>query len=226
MPRGRAPKVFVRPLTHLRRGTASPDGPAPLEQGVPAHLAPGQGGAHERAGPHPRRDRPAAGGHRGLGQGGDPRLQPGGDGLPPPSLATTRPQLIEGALRQLGASTPRAYLLKRRIVPGLQPRRGSSLQRTKSWKRSPDPEFDEKAERIQRLYEDPGPRHLLSGEHGPIQPVPGPGLAWAPRGLPKRAAPQLPQGPTGCGSSSGPTRWGQTSSSGRFFARKGFRAHG
>lgn len=143
-------------------------------------------------------------------------------------VATTRPQLLGEPYARWSLSTLRAYLLKRRIVPELSEERlreilaeeGVSLQRTKSWKRSPDPETDEKAERIRRLYEDLPGHVVCTGEHGPIQPVPKPGLAWAPKGLPKRL-PANNRKPHGVRFFFGAYDVGADQLFGRFFARKG-----
>jgi len=65
---------------------------------------------------------------------------------------------------------------------------GLSHQRTRSWKRSPDPLFRERAERVLALYRDPpkdGPV-VCFDEMGPIQLIPHHGSGWAPEAMPER----------------------------------------
>jgi transposase len=65
---------------------------------------------------------------------------------------------------------------------------GLSHQRTRSWKWSPDPEFQPKAERVLGLYRDPPKDGVVVcfDEMGPIQLIPHQGSGWAPRELPER----------------------------------------
>jgi len=88
----------------------------------------------------------------------------------------------------------RSYLLRTRLVREISKERlreilaeeDVSIQRTKGWKWSPDPEFEAKAGRVLELYETlPGPV-ICFDEFGPVQPVPKPGWGWAPRRLPTR----------------------------------------
>lgn len=109
-------------------------------------------------------------------------------------VAKTRPQVLGEPYTRWSLGKLRDHLIRRRIVPGISKERlrqilheeGVSIQRTKSWKRSPDPDFDEKAERINRLYEDLPGAVVCFDEHGPVQPVPKPGWGWAARNLPQR----------------------------------------
>ena len=96
----------------------------------------------------------------------------------------------------------RRYLLRRRIlghisVEGLRQllrRAGASWQRTRTWKTSPDPDYEAKASRILRLYRAAeGGRAARHGcvvvcldECGPLSLRPWPGSAWAPRKRPWR----------------------------------------
>ena len=67
-------------------------------------------------------------------------------------------------------------------------RAGLSLQRTRSWKRSPDPDYQAKAERILALYRE-RPRNgvvISFDEKGPESLCPKQGRGWAPRGRPER----------------------------------------
>jgi transposase len=65
---------------------------------------------------------------------------------------------------------------------------GLSHQRTRSWKWSPDPEFQAKSERILSLYgEKPaGGVVVCFDEMGPIQLIPHQGSGWAPAKRPER----------------------------------------
>jgi transposase len=67
-------------------------------------------------------------------------------------------------------------------------RNGISLQRTRSWKQSPDPDYAEKAARILALYrEKPKEGVVISfDEKGPESLCPNHGSGWAPRGRPER----------------------------------------
>jgi transposase len=67
-------------------------------------------------------------------------------------------------------------------------RAGLSLQRTRSWKRSPDPDYERKAERILALYrERPANGVVISfDEKGPESLCPTQGRGWARRGRPER----------------------------------------
>jgi transposase len=96
----------------------------------------------------------------------------------------------------------RRYLIRRRIVrrisvEGLRQllrRAGASWQRTRTWKTSPDPDYEAKASRILRLYRaaetGQAARHgcvvVCLDECGPLSLRPWPGSAWAPRKLPWR----------------------------------------
>jgi len=67
-------------------------------------------------------------------------------------------------------------------------RNGISLQRIRSWKQSPDPEYEQKAERILALYrQQPKGGVVVSfDEKGPESLCPKHGRGWAPRGRPER----------------------------------------
>ena len=67
-------------------------------------------------------------------------------------------------------------------------RNGISLQRTRSWKQSPDPEYAAKAARILALYrEQPANGVVISfDEKGPESLCPRHGRGWARRGRPER----------------------------------------
>jgi transposase len=65
---------------------------------------------------------------------------------------------------------------------------GLSHQRTRSWKWSPDPDFQPKAERVLSLYRDKPDDGVVVcfDEMGPIQLIPHHGSGWAPEKLPER----------------------------------------
>jgi transposase len=65
---------------------------------------------------------------------------------------------------------------------------GLSFQRTRSWKASPDPEYEAKAARVLALYQAPPPEGVVISfdELGPIGLCPHHGAGWAPRGRPAR----------------------------------------
>ncbi len=67
-------------------------------------------------------------------------------------------------------------------------RQGISLQRTRSWKQSPDPDYEAKAARILALYrEQPKNGVVISfDEKGPESLCPQHGRGWARRGRPER----------------------------------------
>ena len=67
-------------------------------------------------------------------------------------------------------------------------RNGISLQRTRSWKQSPDPEYEAKAARILELYRSPPANGVVISfdEKGPESLRPQHGRGWARRGRPER----------------------------------------
>jgi transposase len=65
---------------------------------------------------------------------------------------------------------------------------GLSFQRTRTWKASPDPDYEEKAARILALCDEPpceGPV-VSFDQMGPVRLRPTAGAGWAPRGRPER----------------------------------------
>ncbi len=107
-------------------------------------------------------------------------------------IATTRPQLLREPYTRWSLRTLRGYLIRSRVVRAICTERlreilreeGVSIHRTKSWKRSPDPDFDAKAARVLELYEDLPGAVVCFDELGPVRPIPMPGWGWAPEGLP------------------------------------------
>jgi transposase len=88
------------------------------------------------------------------------------------------------------------YLLRRRIVPTLSASQlwrilrefGIRFQHHKTWKASPDPDFETKKNRVLDLYADPpaGSRVLCLDEFGPLNLQPHPGAGWCRSGHPTR----------------------------------------
>jgi transposase len=135
-----------------------------------------------------------------------------GGGRPPTIDQSTRDRVVAIALacpRHYGEPLNRwslrrlrRYLLRRRIVTHISVEglrqvlrgAGASWQRTRSWKTSPDPDYEAKASRILRLYRaaEDGQlaRHgcvvVCLDECGPLSLRPWPGSAWAPSGRPWR----------------------------------------
>jgi transposase len=66
---------------------------------------------------------------------------------------------------------------------------GLSFQRTRTWKASPDPDFEAKAARVLELKAAPPPDGgavIAFDQMGPISLRPMAGAGWAPRGMPER----------------------------------------
>jgi transposase len=109
-------------------------------------------------------------------------------------IATTRPQLLKEPYTRWSLRTLRAYLLRTKVVLQISTERlreilheeKVSIQRTRSWKRSPDPDFDAKAARVLELYHSVPDAVVCFDELGPVRPVPTAGWGWAPQARPKR----------------------------------------
>ncbi len=89
---------------------------------------------------------------------------------------------LSGYLRGQGIEVSPAHLAR------ILARNGISLQRTRSWKQSPDPDYEAKAARILALYrEKPQNGVVISfDEKGPESLCPKHGRGWAPRRRPQR----------------------------------------
>jgi hypothetical protein len=85
-------------------------------------------------------------------------------------------------LRTLGIEISPAHLARVLAEAGL------SFQRTRSWKASPDPDYEAKAARILALYERPPEDGVVVcfDQMGPISLRPTHGSGWAKRGRPER----------------------------------------
>jgi transposase len=121
------------------------------------------------------------------------------------AVATTRPQLLKEPYTRWSLRTLQAYLLRTKVVPAISTERlreilreeGVRIHRTKSWKRSPDPDFDAKAARVLELYETLPGAVVCFDELGPGPARPHPGVGVGSRGAPSAPAGQLPQTPRG-----------------------------
>ena len=110
------------------------------------------------------------------------------------SVACARPDTQGVALTRWSLPKLAAHLAGMGIVLSEEALRqtlisaGLSHQRTRSWKWSPDPDFQAKAERVLGLYRQcpPGGVVVCFDEMGPIQLIPHQGSGWAPRKLPER----------------------------------------
>jgi transposase len=93
--------------------------------------------------------------------------------LPRLSVYLAEQGIVEVSARHLGALLADA---------------GLSFQRTRTWKASPDPDYEPKAARILRLCQAPPPGGVVISfdQMGPVSLRPTPGAGWAPRGLPER----------------------------------------
>ncbi|MGH9896262.1 MAG: IS630 family transposase, partial [bacterium] len=111
-------------------------------------------------------------------------------------IAATRPQLVKEPFTRWSLTKLRDYLIKNKVVPAISKERLRQIlleedifiHRTKSWKRSPDPDFDKKAAKVLRLYRRPPTDGVVIcfDEHGPIAPIPHAGWGWATAGRPPR----------------------------------------
>jgi transposase len=93
--------------------------------------------------------------------------------LPKLSIYLADQGIVEVSARHLGALLAEA---------------GLSFQRTRTWKASPDPDYEAKTARILALCdEQPGDGPVVSFDQmGPVSLRPTPGAGWAPRGRPER----------------------------------------
>lgn len=95
------------------------------------------------------------------------------------SLAKLRDHLVEtGVVAELSLEGLRAILAEY----------GITFQATKTWKASPDPDYEAKKDRILELYDHPPAdgRVICFDEFGPLNLQPHPGHGWFPQGQPAR----------------------------------------
>jgi transposase len=118
------------------------------------------------------------------------------------AIALACPRSFGTPLNRWSLRRLRRYLIGRKIirqisVEGLRQvlrRAGASWQRTRTWKTSPDPDYEAKARRVLGLYRAAesgrAARHgcvvVCLDECGPLSLRPWPGSAWAPSGRPWR----------------------------------------
>ncbi|MDA0636625.1 IS630 family transposase [Nonomuraea sp. MCN248] len=79
-----------------------------------------------------------------------------------------------------------AFTLGREALRALLARHGVTFQRTKTWKESPDPDFDAKLDAIEYALTERPERTFAFDEFGPLGIRPTAGSGWAPRGEPDR----------------------------------------
>ena len=127
--------------------------------------------------------------------GGRPRLLSIGDEDFVVETATTRPTTLgkpftRWSIRKLAEhlrrNIARPVRIGREALRCLLLRRGISFQRTKTWKESPDPDFDAKLDRIEFALTERSDRTFALDEFGPLGIRPTAGSCWAPRSSPDR----------------------------------------
>jgi hypothetical protein len=100
----------------------------------------------------------------------------------PRTRSGTRPRRSKADLRTLGIEISPAHLARVLAEAGL------SFQRTRSWKASPDPDYEAKTARVLALYEH-APEHgvvVCFDQIGPISLRPTHGAGWARKRRPER----------------------------------------
>ncbi|TMR10305.1 IS630 family transposase [Nonomuraea turkmeniaca] len=127
--------------------------------------------------------------------GGRPRLLSPDDEDFVAATATTRPAKlgqpftrwsIRKLLDYLRRLPGRAITIGREALRTLLARRQITFQRTKTWKQSPDPDFDAKLDQIEYALTQRPERTFAFDEFGPLGIRPTAGTGWAPQGEPDR----------------------------------------
>jgi transposase len=127
--------------------------------------------------------------------GGRPRLLSPDDEDFVAATATTRPAKlgrpftrwsIRKLLDYLRRLPGRSFILGREALRTLLARHGITFQRTKTWKESPDPDFDAKLDDIEYALTQRPERTFAFDEFGPLGIRPTAGTGWAPAGEPDR----------------------------------------
>ncbi|MGW2372926.1 IS630 family transposase [Kitasatospora sp. NPDC001683] len=127
--------------------------------------------------------------------GGRPRLLSTDDEDFVIKTATTRPTKLGQPFTRWSIRKLLAYLRKvhgrvvrigREALRCLLARRGVTFQRTKTWKKSTDPEYDAKLDRIEHVLEYFPDRTFAFDEFGPLGIRPTAGSCWAEQGRPDR----------------------------------------
>ena len=127
-------------------------------------------------------------------RGGRPRRISTDDEARIVAVAGARPDTLGVPFTRWSLSKLSRYLRAQRIevspahLARILARNGISLQRTRTWKQSPDPDYEAKAARILALYrEQPANGVVISfDEKGPESLCPKHGRGWARRGRPER----------------------------------------
>jgi len=111
-------------------------------------------------------------------------------------VALARPRDLGEPFTDWSLTKLHRHLLRRRIVPTISASQlwrilhdhGIRFQHHKTWKASPDPDFEAKKNRVLDLYADPpvGSRVLCLDEFGPLNLQPRLGAGWARSGHPAR----------------------------------------
>jgi len=148
-------------------------------------------------------------------------------------IVDSHPQELGEPYAMWSLSTLRTYLIKTAVVRTISKERlrvilheeGRATVATRSWKRSPDPDFAAKAARLRRLYRRAETGRLEGvlvcfDEHGPVTPTPKHGHHWAPRKRPRRL-PANYRKPHGVAFFFGCYDVGADQLFGRWFRRKG-----
>jgi transposase len=126
--------------------------------------------------------------------GGRPRRISSDDEQRIVAIAGARPDTLGVPYTRWSLAKLSRYLCEQEIVVSpahlgrILARNGISLQRTRSWKQSPDPDYAAKAARVLALYrEQPTNGVVISfDEKGPESLCPRHGRGWARRGRPER----------------------------------------
>jgi transposase len=127
--------------------------------------------------------------------GGRPRLLSPDDEDFVAATATTRPAKlgrpftrwsIRKLLDYLRRLPGRSFILGREALRTLLARHGITFQRTKTWKESPDPDFDAKLDDIEYALTQRPERTFAFDEFGPLGIRPAAGTGWVPAGEPDR----------------------------------------
>jgi transposase len=113
------------------------------------------------------------------------------------ATATTRPTKLDQSFTRwsirklagfLASTAGGAIRIGREALRCLLGRRGSTFQRTKTWKESTDPDRDTKLDRIEHALENFPDRTFAFDEFGPLGIRPTGGACWAEKGKPDRMA--------------------------------------
>jgi len=127
-------------------------------------------------------------------RGGRPRRISTDDEQRIVAIAGARPDTLAVPLTRWSLAKLAEYLRGQgmRVSPAhlgrILARAGLSFQRTRSWKASPDPEYEAKAARVLALYRTPPADGVVISfdQRGPVSLCPHQGRGWSPRRRPAR----------------------------------------